>query len=146
MNDEIKVNNLQLILTTFQKHESKTLMKPLSLSLEAKRTKEEKDARQKSQEAFKPRRAPSWHGCAKQHGRATRHGVAMTLFWPTRLDSLWVHGCALLSHARALPCFALLCSSWCLGLARISILLLNPPKCYLFHQNPKVLPESIDKP
>jgi len=136
-------------------------MKPSSLSLEAKTTKEEKGARQKPQKAFKlrcpdqctvvPRSTATLRTVARScqptwPDRAAWHRVVVPHFWPRRPDSPWVYGRALLAHARSLPCFAIFCCSWCSGLPRTSIVLMNNPECYLFHQNPKVLPKSTDIP
>ena len=99
----------------------KEILKTLSsLSLGAKRTKDEKDPRQKSQEPLNPRCARSPRGRAKQHGRtvlsgtavppstarpcwharsrhgrATWHGDFVPHFWLAVVIFLRVHDCAL---------------------------------------------------
>jgi len=91
-------------------------MKPSSLSLEAKRTKEEKGARQKSQKAFKLRRPdhrtvlPSSMAkpCIGTQSCCLAR-VAMPHVWLARPNSPWVHGHALLLHARALSCLVWIC-------------------------------------
>ena len=130
MNDEVKVNNLQLIFTnSFQKHESQNSneRKPkdsLQSLFRSKKNKNEKKMRCQTKIAkplnlltapnhsmVVPRSmaippgttrlcSAAWSCCQAWCGRAT--------FWPARPDSPWVHSRALLSHARSLPYFALL--------------------------------------
>jgi len=81
--------------------------------------------------------------CARalRHGRAAWHGLAVPHLCPAVLIILRVHGCAPLLHARALPCFPLICYSWCLGLPRSSNLPWNRSWSLLFYRNLMISPE-----
>jgi len=117
-----------------ESHESKALMKPSralsSLSLKEKEPKEGMPLKNRCK-SLKPAPHPrAWtHG--HTHGRAPMHG-----FRPLQ------HGRAVAMHGHAsLQLFPLAL----LGLRLTSILLLIPLECYVFHQNPKVLPKSTNK-
>jgi len=121
---------------------SKTLS---SLSLKAKRMEEEKEQKMPDKKSQTPlirsprpvmarSRQEAQPDRAQSHGRAAWHGVTVPIFWPACPDFPWgARPCTPVAR----PCFALFssaCYSWCSGLPRTFILLLNPPECYLFQQ------------
>ena len=129
---------------------------PKCCSKKSERTPPKKWRKIANKKGRKSRNAQTWwtHGRAGTHGHPCT-GVRVTVHKRTRLAVRWwcrffrflpgVHDRAPLWHARALPCFPLLCYSWCSGLSQTYNLSWNRSWSLLLYRNLMISPEVKNK-